>query len=252
MGKRALSSVFVVVALAAACGKSGPAHVGPNGEVARIDFEDPAQRMLFDNPARTEEAGFSFGEWLVEGGVLKQKRGASDNLANHLRYRGDAFGSPDGQAPSRYGVALDIAAYQETESRQVHGSPTGILGFMPYYKDPTHYVILVAARQSIEVWNVAGLRAAGEAWPQEARLHYEFLPYEIKVGDTVHWQAEVDTGAKTIRVWFGDDEAPRATVTVPEMDDAPHYVALAANGNFVAFDNLALFFLEKRKGPLGL
>lgn len=247
---RALA-IGVLIASVPACGRSTPANIGPDGSVGKLDFEDPAQRSQFDDPTRQEPAGFGYGEWVVEGGMLRQTRGASDNLANHLRYVGNAFGEKGGKAPERYRVAVDISAYQPTESPQVHGSPTGILAFMPYYKDPTHHIILVASRRSIEVWNVDGLRAAGEPWPEEARLFYEYLPHEVKVGDTVHWRAEVDVTRKSLRIWYGEDEREKATIAVPTLDGAPHYVALAANGNYAAFDNLAFYYLdEKKKGLL--
>ncbi len=252
-GRRALV-IAVGLALAPACGKSGPTHVGADGSVGKLEFDDPAQRLSFDDPTRQEPTGFGYGEWVVEGGVLKQTHPAADNLANHLRYVGDAFGARGGEAPGKYRVAVDIAAYQETSSPQVHGSPTGILAFMPYYRDPTHYVLLVASRHNIEVWNVDGYRAAGEVWPAEARLFNEWLPQEIKVGDTVRWQAEVDIPNKSLRVWYGDTAKEKAVLTIPGLDGAPHHVAFAANGNFVAFDNLALYYLEPRKalGFLGL
>lgn len=250
MAVRRALVIGVLVAVVPACGRSTPTNVGPEGAVGKLDFEDPAQRGQFDDPTRQEAAGFGYGEWVVEGGTLRQTKGASDNLANHLRYVGNAFGEKGGKAPDKYRVAVDISAYLPTESNQVHGSPTGILAFMPYYKDPTHYVILVASRHSIEAWNVDGLRAAGEAWPPEARLFYEYLPYEVKVGDTVHWRAEVDIPRKAMRIWYGEDDKERATLALPNLDASPHYVALAANGNFAAFDNLALYYLEAKKQGL--
>ncbi len=252
MANRCALIIGILLALAPGCGKAGPTNIGADGSVGKLDFEDPAQRSQFDDPTRQEASGFGYGEWSVEAGVLKQTKGAADNLANHLRYVGGAFGEKGGKAPQKYRVAVDVSAYQPTESPQVHGSPTGVLAFMPYYKDPTHYVILVASRHSIEAWNVDGLRAAGEAWPPEARLFYEYLPYEVKVGDTVHWRAEVDVPKKSIRFWYGDDEKEKATMAIPNLDASPHYVTLAANGNFVSFDNLSLYYLEaKKQGILG-
>lgn len=234
-------------AVLTACGALGPAG-GARGLVASYDFSNPGQLALFDNPARQEMSGFGYGDWKIASGALEQTRGASDNLADHLRYIGGAFGTRDGLAPHHYRVEVDVSAYQPVDSPQVAGSPTGILALLPYYKDPTHYVLLDANQHVAEAWMVDGYRPAGDVWPSSARLWNEWQPSAFAVNQVVRWTAEVDTDRHTVHIWL--DGQDKGTITDPRIDGAPHYVALASNGNYVAYHRLALWNLDPAKGWL--
>ena len=225
---------FLAMALAA-CSFEGPLPP-PEGKVTVLDFERPD--FPFDDPVQVETEGFATGRWLIQGGLLGQVAGRQDNLASHLRYRGSAFGSDDGRASKRYGLEVTCSAAREAESSQVHGYPTGILACMPYYRDPTHYLMLVAARQELACWWVDGLRPGGAQWPDSARLWSEWLPAALEASSSLRWGADVDVERHQVKIRV--DGRQTATLDVAGLDDRPHWVALAANGNFVRFDDLRL------------
>jgi hypothetical protein len=218
-----------------ACGLVGGAPP-PGGAVTLLDFS--GSDFPFDNPVQGEMPGFAAGKWLLQGGTLDQVEGRQDNLASHLRYRGKAFGSDDGRAGRQYGLDVTCSVAREAESSSVHGYPTGILACMPYYRDPTHYLMLVAARQELACWWVDGQRPAGATWPESARLWSRWLEAAMEASGSIRWGADVDIERRQVAIRV--DGRPVATVEVPGLDDRPHWVALAANGNFVRFDDLRL------------
>ncbi len=210
--------------------------VPPEGAVTLLDFSGSA--FPFDNPVQGELPGFAAGKWLIQGGALDQVEGRQDNLASHLRYRGKAFGTDDGRAGRQYGLDVTCRATREVESAAVHGFPTGILACMPYYRDPTHYLMLVAARQELACWWVDGLSPAGAAWPETGKLWSRWLDSPLDATASIRWGADVDLDGR--RVSLRLDGRAVGAVDVPALDDRPHWVALASNGNFVRFDDLRL------------
>ncbi|MBU6428438.1 MAG: hypothetical protein KGR26_05485 [Cyanobacteria bacterium REEB65] len=229
----------------AACGSLGPAP-GPGGLVANFGFTGPAVLAQFDNPARQESSGFGYGQWAISGGALEQVKGAADNDADHLRYIGSAFGSHGGLAPHHYRVEVDVSAYQAVDSPQVAGAPTGTLALLPYYKDPTHYVLLDASGHTNEAWMVDGYRPAGDVWPASAKVWSQWNPDSVGLNQVVRWTAEVDTDHHSVHIWV--DGQDKGTVTSALVDNSPHYIALAANGNYVAYHHLALYDLDRQLG----
>ena len=247
MGRREVT-VGIALMLVAGCGsdlfdRKSDFRAPAGGKTTQLSFEDPQELSQFDNPAIKEPAGFTPGEWKVEGGALKQTMGMKDNTANHLRYKGEAFGRSDGQAGLRYRVDVDASAYQEAIHPQVHGFPTGVLNLMPYYQDPTHYVMIVAKKQTVEAWVADGQRPASMAWPDTNKLWGTWLKEPIAVGQVFKLGAEVDVEAKKLRIYVNDEL--KAEREVPQMDASkPHWVALGANGNFAQYDNLKLQWLK--------
>lgn len=214
-----------------------PYRTAPGGgKTTILTFDTPA--MPFDNPAKGEASGFAPGSWAVVDGRLTQTVGAADNLANHLRYTGPAFDTDDGHAGLQYAVSVDVAVAREADSPAVHGYPTGILAMMPYYRDPTHYVLLVATRQNLSCWVVDGQRPAGTEWPESARVWDEWLGEPLSASSSIRWGAEVDVDAHALTISVNDQK--KAARTVPMIDRKPHWIALAANGNYAQFDNLRL------------
>ncbi|GEM_PF-2110831 len=246
-GRRAVSSA-VALMLLAGCGsdlfnRKVDFRAPSGGKTTDLGFEDAHDLQNFDNPAVKEPAGFTPGEWKIEGGALKQTMGMIDNTANHLRYKGDAFGRPGGQAGLRYRVDVDASAYQAADHQQVHGYPTGVLNLMPYYQDPTHYVMLVAKKQTIEAWVADGQRPASMAWPDTNKLWGMWLKEPIQVGQTWRLGAEVDVEAKKLRIYINDEL--KAEREVPMMSaGTPRWVALGSNGNYAQYDNLKIQWLK--------
>lgn len=246
-GRREVT-VGLALLLLAGCGtdvidRKADFRAPAGGKTTTLTFETSQELSLFDNPATKEPAGFTPGDWKIEGGALKQTMGMKDNTANHLRYRGDAFGRPDGEAGLRYRVDVDASAYQEAIHPQVHGYPTGVLNLMPYYQDPTHYVMVVAKKQTIEAWYANGERPASMAWPNTNKLWGMWLKEPIAVGQVFRLGAEVDVESKKVRIYVNDEL--KAEREVPLIDASkPHWVALGANGNFVQYDNFTLQWLK--------
>lgn len=239
----ARTRLAVVCSLALVGCERLPDWIAPNqyrapagGKTTMLTFTTPA--MPFDNPAKTEPSGFAPGSWSVSGGKLQQTQGASDNLANHIRYVGDAFNNKEGRAGSVYSVSVDCSVAKEVDSPAVHGFPTGVMAMMPYYQNPTHYVILVAARQDLSCWVVNGYRPAGAEWPASAQIWNEWLPQPLDASSSLRWGADIDTEKHTIRILLNDQ--PKVTRTVPMISDAPHWIALGANGNYAQFSNLKI------------
>lgn len=223
--------------------KKSELRVPEGGKHTKLTFEDARALALFDNPATKEPAGFTPGAWKIEGGALKQTMGMKDNTANHLRYKGDAFGQKDGRAGLHYRVDVEASAYQEAVHPQVHGYPTGVLNLMPYYQDPTHYVMIVAKKQTVEAWVADGQRPASMAWPDTNKLWGMWLKEPIQVGQVFKLGAEVDVKAQKLRIFVNDEL--KAEREVPMMKASkPHWIALGANGNFAQYDNLKIHWLK--------
>lgn len=211
-------------------------HAPSGGKTTLLDFKTPS--MPFDNPAKGEASGFAAGNWVVQDGKLQQTQGSVDNLADHLRYTGDAFGTHDGSAGIAYSVSVDCSVAKECDSPAVAGYPTGIMAMIPYYKDPTHYVLLTASGQSLSCWVVNGYRPAGAQWPDSAKVWDTWLPEALDVHSKIRWGADVNTEAHSLTIYVNDQK--KVTRNIPMINRDKHWVALAANGNYAQFSNLKL------------
>jgi hypothetical protein len=216
--------------------KSAPS----GGKTTLLTFETPS--MPFENAAKGEAGGFAAGSWAVVDGKLQQTVGATDNLANHLKYTGDAFGDPGGRAGLAYRVSVDCSVAKDADSPAVHGYPVGVLAMMPYYKDPTHYVMLVADKQNLSCWVVNGQRPAGNEWPAENRIWDEWLSEPLAASASVRWGADVDVDAHSLTIYVNDQK--KATRTVPMINRDSHWIALGANGNYAQFDNFKIVWTK--------
>lgn len=206
------------------------------GKTTLLDFETPS--MPFENAAKGEASGFAPGTWAVVDGKLQQTVGATDNLANHLKYTGDAFNTKDGKAGRVYTVSVDASVAKDADSPAVHGFPTGVMAMMPYYKDPKHYVLLVATAQSLSGWVVNGQTPAGSEWPADAKFYDEWLEAPLSASSSLNWKADIDTEANSITVYVNDQK--KVTKKLPMINNDSHWVALGANGNYAQFDNFKI------------
>lgn len=206
------------------------------GKTTLLTFETPS--MPFENAAKGEASGFAAGSWSVVDGKLQQTQGASDNLANHLKYTGEAFDTRDGSAGKVYTVSAEVSVAKEADSPAVHGFPTGIMAMMPYYKDPKHYVLLVATKQNLSCWVVNGQTPAGSEWPADAQIWDQWLDTPLDASSSIKWGADVNTESNEITIYANDQK--KVTRKVPMINNDKHWVALAANGNYAQFDNFKI------------
>jgi len=206
------------------------------GKTTLLTFETPS--MPFENAAKNEPSGFAAGTWAVVDGKLQQTTGATDNLANHQKYTGDAFDTKDGRAGKVYTVSVDVSAAKDAESAAVHGYPTGVMALMPYYKDPKHYVMLVATAQRLEGWAVNGETPAGTQWPEDAKFFDQWLDQPMTASSSINWKADIDTDSNQITVYVNDQK--KLTKKLPMINNDAHWVALGANGNYAQFDNFKI------------
>ena len=229
------------------CGNGLPDWLIPNhnqapagGKTTMLTFNTPS--MPFDDPAKNEPSGFAPGHWVIAGDKLQQTVGASDNLANQLRYVGDAFNSKDGRSGAVYSVSVDCSVSKDADSPAIQGYPTGVMALMPYYQDPTHYVLLAAAGQDLSCWVVNGYRPAGAEWPKNAEIWDEWLSRPLDASASIRWGADIDTDNHTIRILVNDQ--PKVTRSVSMITDSPHWVALGANGNYAQFTNFKIVWTK--------
>jgi hypothetical protein len=211
-----------------------------NQLVADLTFDGPAE---FDNPVSANDVGYFSGNWAVKDGAYVQDQASTNNFISIRRYTGAAWGSK-GEAPKEYKVEVDMMAYKDADSMQLLGYPVGILSFIPYYRDPKHYVVAVATPTStggtkVECWAVNGFSPGGEAWPQEAMLMSKWLSSPLATGSNLNLGAQVDTKNQTLRLTInGEAQEP---MTTPLITQDRHWVALVSNGNYVQFDNMKLY-----------
>jgi hypothetical protein len=180
--------------------------------------------------------GFSF-DWMpaVRWRVVDHagsRQYLHDGLSNFAylsfrRYRGDAFGLPDGGLPSRYFTELDV-----TPLRSYTYSPTGDQGTQVYYLDPTNYVEVLIKPSLYEVWvatNAAPFQSRG--W---ARLFASSVT--TAAGQRRRLGAEVDCTTGRMKVYL--DGGQVATLSIGMLTERPHWLALRGAGNIVAHDNI--------------
>lgn len=221
------------------------------GVTTTVEFNEAADAALFVDPTTEEQRAtgrFSSGNWVIRDGWFAQTREAQSATLMFRRYNGAALGLPNGQAVSRYRVETLAQPYQAVpEARQfdIAGYPTGIVGMIPYYLDPTHYILLIATPQTssgpseASLWVVDGLMP-GDNW--DVSVHRKWRSNlkgeQLQVGTNVQWGAEVDTKAKTITVFLNGEQ--KETLTLDFIQDVQHSVSLISNGNFVQYDWLRL------------
>ncbi len=206
------------------------------GKTTLLTFETPS--MPFENAAKGEAAGFAAGTWTVADGKLQQTMGATDNLANHMKYTGDAFSTKDGRAGKVYTVSVDASVAKDAESPAVHGYPTGVMALMPYYKDPKNYILLSATANSLQGWVVSGQTPAGAEWSQDNKFFDQYLDTPLTASGSLNWKADINTESNEITVYVNDQK--KLTKKIPMINHDPHWVALGANGNYAQFDNFKI------------
>ncbi|MNT34182.1 hypothetical protein D3C72_1701450 [compost metagenome] len=157
------------------------------------------------------------------------------------RYTGSALGKPDGYAPSQYRAEATVQVYAPTEvdPADMVGAPAGVWGFIPYYLDNQHFVIMMASGREAMVWVVDGLKP-GDTWDATVyRKWHMYLPEALKVGDTVKWGAKVNAANSELEVFFNGER--KTTIRHPMITHAAsHSVALISNGNKVRYDSVTL------------
>lgn len=206
------------------------------GKTTLLTFETPS--MPFENAAKGEVNGFAVGSWTVADGKLQQTVGATDNLANHVKYTGDAFNTRDGRAGKVYTVSVDASVAKDADSPEVHGYPTGVMALMPYYKDPRHYILLSATTTSLQGWVVNGQMPGGGEWSQDAKIFDQWLTTPLSASSSINWKADIDTDRSEIVIYVNDQK--KVTRKVPMITNDPHWVALGANGSYAQFDNFKI------------
>ncbi|HBN07559.1 MAG TPA: hypothetical protein DD435_02565 [Cyanobacteria bacterium UBA8530] len=214
-----------------------------DGTVLDLGFEGSGQEQFVDPvpPAAKASGKFFTANWKLDGGELRQTLPPTQPSLTFLQYVGNAFGTPSGQAPGHYRVEADVRAYQEAtvSPDEMVGSPTGMLGIIPYYLDSTHYLLMVATPNELALWNVDGL-APQETWDAEKyQLWHQAISPSLKVGDPLRLGVEVDIKAQRIKVFF-NGEMKEVLDAKGILKDQDHYVSLVSNGNFVGYDNFKL------------
>ncbi|MBU6428224.1 MAG: hypothetical protein KGR26_04390, partial [Cyanobacteria bacterium REEB65] len=216
---------------------------GDPGVVLRLGLALGNGNLPFEDPTTMEEresSRFFMGQWAIDHGALQQEDLPASAGMSFRRYDGSAFGSAGGLAPSHYRVETEVSAFAPSGHgpADIPGSPVGALGIIPYFRDTTHYTLLVATPTDAELWMVDGLRP-GDEWDAATyrRWLYE-LPSPLHVGDNVRWGADIDTKAQTIQISF--QGRLMEILTDPFLQNIAHSVALVSNGNYVRYSSLVL------------
>lgn len=198
------------------------------------DFTDPVP------PASKAGGRFFTANWKIIDGELRQTLPPTQPSLTFLQYCGPAFNTAFGQAPNEYKVEVDVRAYQDATAApdDMKGSPVGMLGVIPYYIDPTHYLLLVAWPDEIELWNVDGF-APQETWDaSKYRLWNQAISPALRTGDPIRIGAKVNINTKMVEVYFNGEM--KEIVPAPSLEAKDHYVCLVSNGNYVGYDNFRL------------
>lgn len=205
---------------------------------SQFPFEDPT------SPEERLSGRYYLGRWVASAEGVQQEETPPSPSITIRRYTGAAFGAPGGLAPSRYRVEAELQAYDKAGlgPEDIPGAPVGALAILPYFKDTTHYVLMVATPTQAQVWMVDGLRP-GDEWDASKHRRWLYqLPGPIAVGDTVKWGAEIDTKRQQIKVYLNGEL--RSSFFDPFIQEGEHSVALFSNGNFVRYTALNLKSLE--------
>ena len=211
-------------------------------DTGSITFDEgPAPFADTSTPEERASTRYSSGNWTVGEGYYSQSESSPSQTLMIQRYTGNALGLANGFAPARYRAEAAVQVYDQTlvDAADMVGAPTGIWGFIPYYLDNQHFVLMMATGREAMVWVVDGLRP-GDAWDAATyRKWHMYLPQELQVGDTVTWGAEVNAESNEMVVTFNGDR--RTTIRHPMISNsASHSVALVSNGNKVRYDSVTL------------
>lgn len=224
---------------------SGPAPAAPpppaGAAETQVAFNDPNNMPFYDPLGDTDKVGgvFFSGTWGYNGGYMEQSTGAKQASLTFRVYNGNAFGSSDGTAPAHYRADVTAWVYQPSDQYpNMVGAPLGIIGYCPYFKDSTHYLLAVAKPASLEVWAVDGF-VPGTTWPVNNLLFSRTLATPLAVGTPVAWSVEVDTGAQQATVSANGEQL--ATVNHAILSNSGQKVALISNGNYVHYQNFNLY-----------
>ncbi|MFP5501694.1 MAG: hypothetical protein ACLGIN_04340 [Candidatus Sericytochromatia bacterium] len=205
-----------------------------------VQLNDPANFPFVDPTSEQGKASQRFfeGTWGINGGYIEQSQGARSSSLTFRQYAGNQLGA-GGVAPARYRADVTAWVYQQNAAYpDMVGAPLGIIGYAPYFRDETHYLLVVAKPKALEVWAVDGF-VPGTEWPLTNRLFNQPLETELGVGSPVAWSVEVDTNANSAKIWANGSEL--TTVTHPMLQNAGHRVALVSNGNFMHWQDFKLY-----------
>ncbi len=184
---------------------------------------------------------FAMGRWLVKDGFYQQTLEAAMPSLSLRRYIGSGLGQADGKAHSRYRMEVTLQALRPVSRRpgELAGAPVGVLGIIPYFLDSTHYVMLEAVQDRLELWFVDGL-TPGDAWQADTHMRFQGVSTpSLAVGRPITLAAEIDTRTGTVQIEARGEL--REVVTDPTfVRDVPHGVALVSNGNFVGVSRMTL------------
>lgn len=253
--KRLFTTVTVLAALGtAACQAQAPSGPGGGGgaptpaptatprDPGNLTFDEgPAPFMDVSTPEERASTRYSSGNWILRDGFFTQTETSPSQTLMIQRYTGNALGKPNGDAVSRYRADAVVQVYEATpaDPADMVGAPTGIWGFIPYYVDTQHFVLLMATGREAMVWIVDGLKP-GDNWDAATyRKWHVYLPQALAVGDTVTWGARVNAETSEIEVTFNGDR--KTTIRHPMISaTGSHSVALVSNGNKVHYDSVTL------------
>lgn len=253
---RRAAMVTLLAALGAtACQSQAPNSPGGGGGAtpapSATPFVPDSGTLTFDagpapfaDPTTSEErAGgrYSAGTWAVTDGAYVQSTTAPSQTLMIQRYTGTALGLPDGYAPARYQAQAEVQVYQEAtaDPMDLVGAPHGIWGFIPYYVDAQHFVLMMASGREASVWIVDGL-TPGDNWDAATyRKWHSYLPQPLKTGDVVTWGATVNAATNELEVSFNGQA--RTVIRHPMISEtASHSVALVSNANYVRYPSVTL------------
>lgn len=196
----------------------------------------------FEDPSSEDErrsGRWSMGRWIAVDGQYQQMKEADTATLMFRRYTGDAFGMPNGYAPSRYRMEATVMAYKPVSKKEseLAGAPVGLLSIIPYYLDSTHYILMEAIKNRYEVWFVDGL-TPGDEWNAEAarKFNMDATP-DIQVNQPIKLAAEVDTKQGTMKIYI-NDELKEILQDKAFIKDVQHSVALVSNGNYIAYKDV--------------
>lgn len=229
---------------APAPGSPGPALPAEDlAAVIRPGLALAPSQFPFEDPTTPEErltGRYFLGRWVATAEGVQQEETPPSPSVTIRRYSGKAFGTESGMAPAHYRIEAELQAYEKAGlgPEDIPGSPVGALAVLPYFRDTSHYVLMVATPTQAQVWIVDGLRP-GDEWDASKHRRWLYqLPAPIAVGDTVKWGAEIDTKRQSIKVFLNGEL--RSSFFDPFIQEGEHSVALFSNGNFVRYTALAL------------